>query len=332
MLHPALGAFIEFLRLDRGSSERTLEAYRCDLEQLEDFLVHSTSSEAVPVARLEDVGQEHLISFLIHLQQSGQKASSIARRVSAMKQFFKFCCLERGLEVNPTEQLQSPRRPRELPGHLTLEQVTALLAAADEGLPYRQASEAPNTEAANRVETQISSSQLNPVGEALRARDRAMVFLLYATGLRVSELVGLTTHQVDLGQRYVRVRGKGDKERISPFGANAGERIELYLNHHRPALDPVGDALFVNQRGQPLTRQGFWKLLKQLAAMSGVPESLSPHTLRHSFATHLLGAGMNLRSLQMLLGHSDLSTTQIYAHVTPEHLKTAHRKFHPRGE
>ncbi|MGK5082143.1 site-specific tyrosine recombinase/integron integrase [Bdellovibrionota bacterium FG-1] len=300
-LQPEIHAFVESCRVDRGSSDNTVEAYRRDLEQF---------SAAVPKKQITQIHSEDLFSYLIALHEEGQKATSIARKTSTLRQFFKFCCLERGLVINPAEQLRSPQKNHALPGYLTVAQITELLGAAEQGLPYPQSSR---------------------IGERLRARDCAMVYLLYATGLRVSELVGLTTHELDLKAAYVRIRGKGDKERIVPFAPVAAHFLRDYLQTHRLALNPRTDHLFVNHRGLVLTRQSFWKILKELALLAGIPSSLSPHTLRHSFATHLLGAGMNLRSLQMLLGHSDLSTTQIYTHISPEHLKTAHRKFHPRG-
>ncbi len=159
-----------------------------------------------------------------------------------------------------------------------------------------------------------------------------MVYLLYATGLRVSELMAITPNQLDLELGYLRVQGKGGKERIAPFAPQAGELVSTYLTVLRPQFQPKTEHLFLNRNGEGLTRQGFWKILKILAVQADLKTPLSPHVLRHSFATHLLQAGMNLRSLQMLLGHSDLTTTQIYTHLTPEHLKEALRKFHPRGE
>ncbi len=210
---------------------------------------------------------------------------------------------------NPTDLLKSPKQPQCLPKFLTQEQVGSLLLITETGIPYRENHE-----------------------KALHTRDRAMVYLLYATGLRVSELVGLTTHDLDLAMSYLRVKGKGEKERITPFAPVAGKHLALYLEEHRPRLHPATDHFFLNERGFALTRQAVWRILKSLALQAGISAPLSPHVLRHSFATHLLQSGMNLRSLQMLLGHSDLSTTQIYTHVTPEHLKAAHRKYHPRGE
>ncbi|MCM2321967.1 MAG: tyrosine recombinase [Oligoflexia bacterium] len=295
-------AFLQAQRIDRGAADKTVEAYARDLRQ---FAAHL--GEGRP---LESLDRQELEAFIASLQKQGQKATSLARKVSVLRQFFKFCCLERGLRLNPAEQLPTPSLPRRLPKNLSLEQVTLLLAAADAGLDYRE----------------------EKLKAALQARDSAMVYLLYATGMRVSELVGLTTFQLDLQMGYARVTGKGDKERIAPFAPVAGERLYRYLHEYRALLRPATDHLFLNHRGMALTRQAFWKILKDFALAAGVPTTLSPHTLRHSFATHLLQAGMNLRSLQTLLGHADLSTTQIYAHVTPEHLKSAHKKFHPRGE
>jgi integrase/recombinase XerD len=230
--------------------------------------------------------------------------------VSSLRQFFKFCCVERGMKTNPAEHLRSPSIPKRLPKHLSSEEVTALLTSVETGLPYSGA-----------------------LGDALRTRDCAMIYLLYATGLRVSELVGLAVHELDLEMGYLRVRGKGGKERIAPFADVAGDRLRAYIDQSRPGLggSKAQNALFLGLRGEPLTRQAFWKTLGQIARLAEIRKPISPHVLRHSFATHLLQSGINLRSLQILLGHSDLSTTQIYTHVTPEHLKKAHRRFHPRG-
>jgi integrase/recombinase XerD len=284
--------FIECQRIDRGSSKKTIEAYRSDLNKFGNWLP--------PELDLREIDQALLGQFLSALSKQGLRASSLARKASCLRQFFKFCCLEKKLDHNPAESLESPSLPKKLPKFLTSENVQALL-----------------------------ESTLKETPTSLQARDSAMIYLLYATGLRVSELVGLRTRDIELEQGYLRVLGKGDKERIVPFAPVAGDRLKAYLDHHRPASDH--DFIFLNRNGKPLTRQGFWKNLKTLAHQAGVSATLSPHVLRHSFATHLLQSGMNLRSLQMLLGHSDLSTTQIYTHVTPEHLKTTHKKYHPRG-
>jgi integrase/recombinase XerD len=295
--------FLEAQRIDQGSADSTIQAYSLDLHQFADWWIELTSSDPLTSVTLQ--------SFLKHLSDLQQKPSSIARKISALRQFFKFCCLEKGLEINPAEQLQSPSLPQVLPKFLTHEEVDLLLNAAEQGIPY------PSSQGKR---------------ECLQSRDRAMVYLLYATGIRVSELCGLTSHQIDLELGYLKINGKGDQERIAPFAPAAGEKLRDYLEVFRLRLNPNTDHLFLNHRGFAITRQAFWKILKDLALHAGIPTSLSPHVLRHSFATHLLQSGMNLRSLQMLLGHSDLSTTQVYTHITPEHLKEAHEKYHPRGD
>lgn len=298
-----IGAFLEYLRIDRGVSEKTIEAYRLDLRQ---FLARSTSSG------LDSIESQELEDFLGWLQKQNMKPSSIARKVSALRQFFKFHAIENHITNNPTELLPSPTQAKKLPKYLTLDSIKALLEQSERGLAY------PGSERPHLV-----------------SRDRAMIYLLYATGLRVSEMVGLSTHSLDLEQGYLRVRGKGEKERITPFAPIAGEKVQEYLENHRGFLGgakgPATDHLFLNLRGLGLSRQSLWKIIQSLAEQAGLAQNISPHMLRHSFATHLLQSGMNLRSLQMLLGHSDLSTTQIYASVSPEHLKESHRKYHPRG-
>jgi integrase/recombinase XerD len=300
--HFWIQSFLEARRIDRGASDRTIEAYKRDLEQFASSLPEGLAPEKVTTTHLQD--------FISKLHHEQQKPSSIARKSSALRQFFKFCCLERRLQENPAENLEAPQPAQRLPKNLSTEEIEKLLAAADKGLTYLKDKNA----------------------EALRARDRAILYLLYATGLRISELTGLTPHDIDLQMGYLRVKGKGGKERIAPFATVAGDHLRSWIETHRATLNPATDHVFINHRGFALTRQSVWKTLKELALQAGISTTLSPHKLRHSFATHLLQSGMNLRSLQMLLGHSDLSTTQIYAHVTPEHLKSAHKKFHPRGE
>lgn len=303
-LSDAIPLFLEALRVDRGASGKTLQAYGADLRQFASKLEKTVAISGIARADIE----RHIAVL------AGAKASSVARKLSAVRQFFKFCCRELGLEENPAERVASPRLGARLPKALSAAQVGRLLAAADSGLPYEGAR-----------------------AEALRARNRAMVYLLYATGLRASELASLTLHELDLEQGYCRVKGKGGKERIAPFADAAGEPLRAYLKL-RPSLAPKSDAVFLHHAetgknaGRALSRQDLWAVVKRLAASAGLPQkSVSPHVLRHSFATHLMQSGMNLRSLQTLLGHADLTTTQIYAHVSSEHLKATHRKFHPRG-
>lgn len=305
----ALTLFLDSRKIDRGSAAPTIEAYRHDLEQLANELPEKGETT------IDSITTEHLHRFLKKLHIAKSKPASVARKVSAIRQFFKFGMLELGLTSNPADALRSPAQAKRLPKFLTHDSIGRLLMSLRDGLPYGE-----------------------PLREALVLRDRAMVVLLYATGLRVSELVGLTMHEIDFKQAYVRVIGKGGKERIVPYAGAAGEAIKDYLERGRPVLvkerlrhGEVVPALFVSRRGDGLTRQAFWGTLKDLALLAGLDEEISPHRLRHSFATHLLQAGMGLRSLQALLGHSDLSTTQIYTHVTPEHLKELHKKYHPRG-
>lgn len=338
----AIERYLAALRIDRGASANTVEAYQRDLLQWRDWLESATSD-------LHTLGPDSVHRFLSHLHKQKIKgdqtikASSVGRKASALRQFFKFCCLELGLEINPTEQLQTPKLPRKLPKALSHEAVATLLAAVDKGLPYPGR---PSERGTPEHEKEV---------EALRARDRAIIYLMYASGLRVSETVGLTTHRLQLGDQgrrsrpetvlnYVRVLGKGNKERIVPFAPIAAEYLHEYMEKHRPYLlrphttegrprrPTAGDTVFVSAAGAPLTRQSCWLLMKSFAHEARLTDTLSPHVLRHSFATHLLHSGMNLRSLQTLLGHSDLSTTQIYAAVTPEHLQEAYRLAHPRSK
>ncbi len=300
----AIEAFLLARQIDRGASDHTVAAYRRDLLQL------AQSNEALAHLPITEITADHLTHFVHTLTKEGQKSASLSRKISSIRQFFKFCCLEHDLELNPADVLQTPQQSKSLPSFLTHDQIGGLLNSVHQGLPYPGRHQA-----------------------ALQARDRAMIYLLYATGLRVSELVEMTTHQIDTKMGYVRIRGKGEKERIVPFAPVAGEYAIEFIQNHRASLNAIknNDDLFISAQGKRLTRQGFWKILKHHATQAGIRSHLSPHTLRHSFATHLLQSGMNLRSLQMLLGHSDLSTTQIYAHVTPEHLKELHEQHHPRA-
>lgn len=317
-LGPSIEAFLESQKIDREAAKKTIEAYRSDLGKFARWLAARISPNEVrpgsPVPNaLETITAVDLSAYIAALSREGRKPSSLARKISCLRQFFKFCCLEQNLKTNPAELLTTPNRDQQLPKSLTLENVNALLAAADEGI-FR------------------SKSSDDEVGRSLNSRNRAMIYLLYATGIRVSELVSLTTHQIDLEQSYLRVKGKGGRERIVPFAPVAGDRLYGYLTAHRAVLKPSTDFLFLNLRGVGLTRQAFWKILKSYTQQAGISVPVSPHVLRHSFATHLLQSGIGLRSLQMLLGHSDLSTTQVYTHISPEHLKVTHRKYHPRGE
>lgn len=295
-LNRELEAFYQYLTVERGLAALSLEAYSHDLSRLRDYLAEQgrESWGAVTLADLQ--------AYLDHLAQAGIGVRSRARSLSAMRQFFRFLLREELVAKNPLEFLETPRLPRRLPQVLQPEEVERLLNAPD-----------PKT----------------PLGQ----RDDTMLELLYATGLRVSELVGLQLSQVDLRRGVILVLGKGSKERLVPMVSRAVAKLRLYLDQVRPLLlqGRRHELVFVNHRGYPLTRQGFWKIIKGYARQVGLPTDLSPHTLRHSFATHLLWQGADLRVLQLLLGHADISTTQIYTHLQTAHLHDIHRRSHPRG-
>ena len=297
-LSPLLKSFIDHLRIDRGSSRHTLAAYARDLSQFERFYQ----------APLLEVKEANLQAFLRKLKADEQKASSLARKISALKQFFKFLVNEELLSEDPSLFLETPAQDKRLPKALGEDDTLRLLKAADQGLAYTGKHK-----------------------ETLKLRDRAMFYLLYATGVRVSELIGIEISKCDIEAGLVRVLGKRSKERVVPFAPIAGKILHAYLREARPLLLPTSEILFIGERGQPLTRQAFWKILKKLALLAGIDTNLHPHLLRHTFATDLLKSGMNLRSLQMLLGHADLQTTEIYTHIAPKRLKEVIDQYHPRG-
>ena len=288
-----IDAFCDSLWLEHGLSRNTLAAYRRDLKGLGAWLR--------PPMDLVAADRELLLGYLSHRQRQGFKARSSARLLSALRRFYRWLLREQRIAVDPTLHIAMPRLPRALPATLSERSVEALLMAPDSD-------------------------------DTLGLRDRAMLEVLYATGLRVSELVGLELARVNARQGLVRVTGKGNKERLVPLGEEALTWIERYLLQSRPLLERGNDPhLFLSQRGRGMTRQTFWYRIKAHAASAGIRTQLSPHTLRHAFATHLVDHGADLRVVQMLLGHSDLSTTQIYTHVARERLKTLHREHHPRG-
>lgn len=290
-----IDAFCDAIWLEDGLSRNTSSAYRRDLEAFESWL--SANANA---ALHEACGAD--LQGYIAARHPDSRASSSNRRLSVFRRFYRYLVREGVRSDDPTLQIRASRQPQRFPKSLSERQVEALLAAPDVTTP-------------------------------LGLRDRAMLETLYATGLRVSELVHLDTVRVGLNEGVVQVVGKGDKERLVPLGEEARSWIVRYLRGSRPLLlgARAADALFVTQRGGPMTRQMFWTLVKRHAAVGGVHAPLSPHTLRHAFATHLLNHGADLRVVQMLLGHADISTTQIYTHVARERLKTLHAQHHPRG-
>jgi integrase/recombinase XerD len=287
--------FLDALWLERGLSENTLTAYRSDLLGLSQWL-QGQGGELLRAGRAE------LLGYLQQRVEQGAKPRSSARLLSSIRRFYRFLVRERLLSEDPSARIDAPKLGRSLPKSLTEEEVEALLAAPDPG-------------------------------NLLGMRDRAMLEVLYASGLRVSELVGLTLSQLNLQQGLVKVIGKGNKERLVPLGEEALGWVERYLREARGLLlgASQSDVLFPSRRGSAMTRQAFWQLIKRYALQSGISKPLSPHTLRHAFATHLLNHGADLRVVQLLLGHSSLSTTQIYTHVARERLKELHARHHPRG-
>jgi integrase/recombinase XerD len=291
-----LDQFADALWLEDGLSTATLESYRRDLQQFRIWL-HDKSGKALLAADHAD-----LLSYLAHRYAIGARPSSSARCLSSLKRFYQFALRQSRIATDPTLNVDAPKRLRGLPKSLTEDEVERLLCA-------------PLTE------------------EPLGVRDRAMLELLYAAGLRVSELVTLTLAQVSQDMGVVRILGKGGKERLVPIGEVALDWIKRYTGGARSELlgARLSDALFVSSRGEAITRQAFWQLIKRYALRAGIAKAISPHTLRHAFATHLLNHGADLRVVQMLLGHADISTTQIYTHVARERMKQLHAKHHPRG-
>ena len=293
---PHLHRFIDALWLEDGLSANSLAAYRRDLVALAVWLSKQPGASTLIEASELDL---QLYAACRHAES---KPTTVGRRLSVFRRFYRWALRENLTTQDPTLRMDAPRQRLRTPGTLTEAQVESLLAAPE-------------------------------VDETLGLRDRAMLELMYASGLRVSELVELKTVHVGLNEGVLRITGKGSKERLVPFGAEAGVWLQRYLIDSRAFIlnGQSSDALFVTARGGPMTRQMFWKLVKKYALVSGISQALSPHTLRHAFATHLLNHGADLRVVQMLLGHADISTTQVYTHVARERLRLLHAKHHPRG-
>ncbi len=288
-------AFLSYLEVERGLSPNTLDGYRRDIEKLEAF----ARKKHLPLASLD---ASSIREFLRGLHRRGLSMRSISRATSAVRGLFRFAAAEGFASSDPTEQIDSARAPKALPRYLTLEEVESLLNAPD---------------------------ITNPEG----LRDRAMLELLYATGLRASELVSLRAKDLHFEAGYLICRGKGRKERVVPYGRSAKKWLERYLSESRPLLSskPGEGGLFLSRRGRTMTRQRFFQLLRGYGRLAGIKRTLSPHVVRHSFATHLLERGADLRSLQLMLGHSSIGTTQIYTHVSGERLRRVYDQHHPRA-
>jgi integrase/recombinase XerD len=291
-----LDGFCDALWLEDGLSRNTLESYRRDLRLFAGWLATDRHKTLLQVQRAD------LLDYLALKFQRHTRPRSAARLLSSLKRFYRFLMRENRIQVDPTLQVESPKLPRTLPKILTEEDVDALLGAPD-------------------------------VGTALGLRDKAMLEMLYASGLRVSELVSMKLGQVSQDMGVVRVMGKGSRERLVPLGEEALTWIRRYMIDARPEIlgGRQADVLFTTSRAAAMTRQGFWYLIRRYADRAIIGKAISPHTLRHAFATHLLNHGADLRVVQMLLGHADISTTQIYTHVARERLKQLHAKHHPRG-
>ena len=288
--------YLNYLLVEKGLSEKTLDSYGSDMAMYLSFLENNG------VIHISDADTSAILKHLIYMRDAGLGAKSRARHLVTIRGFYRFLVQEKILEHDPTRLIDLPKSGLKLPDVLSIEEVRRFLSVPD--------TKTPNG-----------------------SRDAAMIELLYAAGLRVSELVNLKLQDVNLEAGFVRVFGKGSKERIVPIGLYAKEKIDDYLKTARPLMLKTIPSryLFVARAGKPMTRQGFWKLIKRYALKGGFNKKITPHTLRHSFASHLLEGGADLRAVQVMLGHVDISTTQIYTHVAREHLKKIHEKFHPRG-
>lgn len=292
-----LEAFLEYLAHEKGLSKNTLAAYRRDLEQ---YIAYLQKKKFSP---LQQATRQQVMSYLLSLQEQGKAATTISRHVASLRSFYQFLIRRELISTDPTLLLETPKLERKLPQVLSIAEVDRLMSSPDLSTPLGQ-------------------------------RDRAMLELLYATGIRVSELVNLTTDDCILDMGYIRCMGSGGKERIIPLGRMAKEQVKDYLVNGRSYFlknNKEEKTLFLNHRGEPLSRQGFWKIIKKHAQKAGIKKTITPHTLRHSFAIHLLENGADLRAVQEMLGHADLSSTQIYMHMTKTRMKDAYARAHPRA-
>ncbi|MCD5323071.1 MULTISPECIES: site-specific tyrosine recombinase XerD [Pontibacillus] len=288
--------FLHYLQIERGLSRNTLMSYERDLTQYVTFLKNKTA-----LSDVRKIARTHIMQYLHHLNDLNRSQSTIARTLSSIRAFHQFLIREQITQADPSLHIETPKKERKLPKTLSMKDVEALLSMRAD--------------------------------DALSIRNKAMLEMLYATGLRVTELVSLKVSDLHLTMGFVRCLGKGSKERIIPLGNMAKKSIEIYLSSSRSELVKQNqtDELFVNHHGRPLSRQGFWKILKAVAKEVGVEKEITPHTLRHSFATHLLENGADLRAVQEMLGHADISTTQIYTHVSKARLTDIYRSYHPRA-
>ncbi|MBI3019640.1 MAG: site-specific tyrosine recombinase XerD [Deltaproteobacteria bacterium] len=295
--HHVLDEFLNSLKVEKGLSKNTLESYQRDLFKYLDFV-----EEKYPNKNFLSLDKAAILAFLVFLHKQKLSSKSIARNLVTLRVFYKFLLSQRHIGVNPVHDIESPKVWRTLPDVLTFTEVEKLLSQPDQKTP-------------------------------LGVRDQAMLELLYASGLRISELIMLELNDIHFESGYLKARGKGAKERVIPFGRSAQSALQKYLEEVRKKWDPLHQdpVLFLSQQRKKLTRQNVWLVLKKYALKAGLTKNIYPHILRHSFATHLLERGADIRSVQMMLGHSDISTTQIYTHVSQGHLHQIYKKFHPRS-
>ncbi len=297
MLKRLLKEYEYYLKITKGLSLNSINSYLSDLNEYIDFLVKNYA-----IKDPDKITKQHIRNFIGRLKRKHDTSATISRKMSAIRSFHKYLLLEKIVFTNVASGISLPKKAQKLPQILSLEEVDALMIASDGDEP-------------------------------LELRNRAMLELLYGSGLRISELIKIRLGDLHLNMGFINVNGKGDKERIVPLGEEGRYALRRYLDKGRPRLKKVdGDIVFVNNRGSSISRVGFYKTLKKLTTKAGITKEVSPHTLRHSFATHLLENGVNLRMVQELLGHEDISTTQIYTHINKKHLKEVYEEFHPRAK
>lgn len=296
LIEPNIDNFINYVLIEKGLAEQSVESYNRDLQRYAQFLADNQ------IDRLSENDTYHILKHLIDLRDEGLSPRSRSRHLVTLRSFYKFLYNEKILKKDPSKLIDFPKSGLKLPDTLNIDEVKKLLEAPD-------------------------------VAKSKGKRDAAMIELLYAAGLRVSELVNMKMNNLHLDASFIRVFGKGSKERIVPIGNYATDKLEDYIRNSRPFLlkSYVSEYMFIARAGKPMTRQGFWKMLNKYSLIAKINKKISPHTLRHSFATHLLEGGADLRIVQTMLGHADISTTQIYTHISKEHLKNIHTKYHPRG-
>jgi integrase/recombinase XerD len=295
-MHSLIDEYLNFMMVEKGASRNTIDGYSRDLNRFAAFI----SDRHIPDIR--EIRTDELLTYLARLKDQGLAANSVNRALAALRGFYKYLLREKKLDGNPIAHIELARVWMHLPDVLSREEMNCLLLQPGTATPAA-------------------------------LRDSAMLELLYATGIRVSELTGLTLNSINWQVGYLVAMGKGSKERIVPMGQTASGQVKRYLEQGRPPLlkQRQSELLFLNRSGKGLTRQGFWKIVKKYTLQANLAKKVHPHTFRHSFATHLLEGGADLRSVQIMLGHADISTTQIYTHITRERLKEIHRKYHPRG-